>query len=64
MSLGCANDSKMRRVEEYRQSVPASPTAINECIFREPLAVPINLAEGGKYPNQTSLCREGISMEE
>lgn len=51
-------------MEEYRQSIPASPTAINECIFMEPLAVQINLAEGGKYPIQTSLCREGISMEE
>lgn len=31
---------RMRSVEEYRQSIPASPTTINEFIFMEPTGSP------------------------
>lgn len=31
---------RVRSVEAYRQSIPASPTAINELIFMEPTGSP------------------------
>lgn len=47
--------------------MPTSPTTINEwdpLYLWGPLSVQVDLAESGKYPVQSGLCREGISIGE